>query len=313
VVRIAADLLRYRLAVEAEDDAKAPQIGNRRRWRRFSKTSTSNRVPADRGQTQRPALTRESALPLCLLYGDSMGNSERQQLVQQALDEARKANLTAARALRLAEKAAINAGVDAGSAGDVISAQRIDIVEPDGTLRLVLSNAARLPGLVLRGREFTHPGRAQQPVAGLLFFNDEATETGGLVYAGEPIEDGFSSGVQLSFDNFEQDQVIVLASSDDGSQDRFAQLEFVDRPDWSIVDAFEQTEDETPASAPELPLDASGTRRMRLAREVDGSVGLTLCDAAGRSRLVLRVDAHGDAGLVFLDEHGAVAAAYPDN
>lgn len=239
-----------------------------------------------------------------------MGTSERHTLAQEALDEARKAHATAARALRLAERAAMGAGIDVSSASEVVSAERINIVEPDGTLRLVLTSAARMPGLVLRGREFEHPGRG--PVAGLVFFNDEATETGGLIYAGESTPDGHSSGVHLSYDNFEQDQAIVLSSSDEGGAERIARLEFVDRPDWSIVDLFKPVEGQDDAPRGELPPDASGARRMRLAREVDGSVGLTLCDLAGRSRLILRVDEHGDAGLTFLDQDGAVAAVYPD-
>ena len=36
---------------------------------------------------------------------------------------------------------------------NAISAQRIDIVEPNGTLRMVISNRAKLPGVIVKGKE----------------------------------------------------------------------------------------------------------------------------------------------------------------
>jgi hypothetical protein len=56
--------------------------------------------------------------------------------------------------------------------------QRINVVEPDGTLRLVLSNHSRLPGVIVRGKERPFA----RPQAGMLFYNDEGTENGGLVF-----------------------------------------------------------------------------------------------------------------------------------
>jgi hypothetical protein len=64
------------------------------------------------------------------------------------------------------------------------------------------------------GVEYPHPGRT--PAAGLVFYNDEGTETGGLIHAGATGEPEHQSGVHPSFDNFEQDQVVVLASHDNG-------------------------------------------------------------------------------------------------
>src|SRR4030095_7417249 len=55
----------------------------------------------------------------------------------------------------------LTAFVLAGSVGaqtqsfDEINVRRINVREPDGTLRLVISNRARLPGVIERGKE--HP------------------------------------------------------------------------------------------------------------------------------------------------------------
>src|SRR5262249_9926008 len=62
-----------------------------------------------------------------------------------------------------------------------IYVQRINIVEPDGTLRMVLSCKSKAPGVIIRGKEYPHPNRK---TAGVLFFNDEGTENGGLSFGG---------------------------------------------------------------------------------------------------------------------------------
>src|SRR5690554_4138120 len=38
-----------------------------------------------------------------------------------------------------------------------IDVQRLNLREPDGTLRYVLSSSARFPGLIIRGEEHPHP------------------------------------------------------------------------------------------------------------------------------------------------------------
>jgi hypothetical protein len=60
---------------------------------------------------------------------------------------------------------------------DEINVKRINIIENDGTIRMVLSN-----------KERQHPGRIdgkdideREREAGLLFFNDEGDECGGCV------------------------------------------------------------------------------------------------------------------------------------
>src|SRR4051812_32304723 len=62
-----------------------------------------------------------------------------------------------------------------------IDVQRINVREPDGTLRMTISSAARSPGIIVKGREYRHPDRQ---AAGMLFFNEEGTENGGLIFGG---------------------------------------------------------------------------------------------------------------------------------
>src|SRR6266568_5504665 len=61
-----------------------------------------------------------------------------------------------------------------------IDVQHVNVVEPDGTLRMIISNHAKLPGIIVRGKE----ERFDRPQAGLLFYNDVGSENGGLIFGG---------------------------------------------------------------------------------------------------------------------------------
>src|SRR5215469_14156873 len=63
---------------------------------------------------------------------------------------------------------------------DVVRVHRIDVVEPDGTLRMVISNHDKLPPVIIKGKE--QKMAEARPQAGMLFYNDEGTENGGLIF-----------------------------------------------------------------------------------------------------------------------------------
>ena len=103
--------------------------------------------------------------------------------VIEALDAARTAYARASEALRAAEQVARAAGVEvAPSVVDELTVKRINVVEDDGTLRVVLGNSSIMGTMPVRGRMVDHPGRSAE--AGRLFVNDEGTECGGLAVAG---------------------------------------------------------------------------------------------------------------------------------
>src|SRR5204863_24601 len=61
-----------------------------------------------------------------------------------------------------------------------ITVERINVVDANGTLRLVIANKDRMHPGVLNGVTIDR----SRPVSGLIFFNDEGDEVGGLTYAG---------------------------------------------------------------------------------------------------------------------------------
>lgn len=183
-----------------------------------------------------------------------------------------------------------------------LTLERLRIVERDGTLRLVLGNSSVGESIPLRGGEVPHPGR--HPAAGLIFVNDEGSECGGLMWAG----DRSDAGVRMSFDSYEQNDALVVGHFDEAGQRRSI-VEFVDRPAWSLADFLYDigaagTDGERAAVQQRYFAEGAGARRMLLSREADGSVVLALCDREGRERLRLSVTSDGEPRVETLDASG---------
>lgn len=179
------------------------------------------------------------------------------------------------------------AGVLANSAStskvpdfDEITVHRINVVEPDGTLRMVISNHARFPGIIVHGKEQPF----NRPQAGMLFYNDEGSENGGLIFGGHRNAKGevVDSGGSLSFDKYDANQIVQLAGVDD-KEDRFAGLAVTD-------------------SSP----GDHNHRRIWVGRAEDGAAAVVLMDAQGKKRIVMEVGPDGTPRLSFLDAGGNV-------
>lgn len=185
-----------------------------------------------------------------------------------------------------------------------LDVERINVREPDGTLRLTISNRESFPEVPWRGGEIKHINR---DTAGILFMNDEGTESGGLVWGGYE-RDGrrYSSG-SLTFDGYEQDQTVQLVGLQDG-ETRRSGLVVTDRPEASMkLPLAEGFADLPPAEQLALGREANliGQPRAFLGRQASGASELVLRDAEGRRRLVLSVAPDGVAKIDFLDETGA--------
>jgi hypothetical protein len=158
----------------------------------------------------------------------------------------------------------------------------------------------------MHGREIPHPDRR---AAGLLFYNDEGSENGGLIIGGTRDASGARhSHESLTFDRYEQDQVVQLQASEDGA-DRFAGLSFMDRPeetmDWAAIARGEHL----PGAARDAAFaraHVGGAQRAFVGRAASGESEVVLRDGQGRKRLTLSVAADGAARIEFLDAAGKV-------
>jgi hypothetical protein len=198
-----------------------------------------------------------------------------------------------------------------------LTVQRINIIEPDGTLRMIISDKERMPGIYIENVEHL-PGH-HSSTAGMLFVNDEGSECGGLTFSGyKDAQGNIQSSGHLSFDRYLQDQVMTMTATQ--TNDQLSSLfNVLDQPSWSIeeyIALVERIEDLPPEQQQAevqafLATHDLGAHRMALGRNTDHSVGLELNDAQGRVRATLKVQADGSARLQFLDANGNVTSQFP--
>lgn len=202
-----------------------------------------------------------------------------------------------------------------------IDAERINIVEPNGMYRMVISNRPRSIGPIYKGKPFGYKGGGRP---GIIFFNDEGTENGGLTFTGSRGADGkYAASTHMSFDQFNSDQVLNLDYSDNNGR-RQVGFSVNDRADFDIYDFVKERDSimamtDTIARAAALerlraprngvPLAA---QRLFVGRDNAKSAVVNLADRDGKPRLRLVVDSTGAPRIEFLDPSGRVTYSLSD-
>ncbi|HYT77562.1 MAG TPA: hypothetical protein VEL79_22600 [Vicinamibacterales bacterium] len=198
---------------------------------------------------------------------------------------------------------------------DRISVQRLDVVDANGTLRMVISNKDHMHPGIMDGKTIDRP----RPVAGMIFFNDEGDEVGGLTYTGREANGTRHADAGLMFDQLKQDQTIGLSYTENNRR-RSAGLQVWDRSDSHLSDLIEKInaankiEDHMAREAEMAKIRASappGPRRVFVGKNADRAATVSLADANGKPRLTLTVDPTGNPRIEFLDEQGKIVARVP--
>ena len=203
---------------------------------------------------------------------------------------------------------------------DVVDAERVNIREPNGNLRLSLSNGPRSQNPLYKGQPFLYTGRHRP---GIIFFNDEGTENGGLLIIGQRDSLGRVNALgHLSLDQYNQDQVFVIQYAERNGKRRVG-MQINDRHDTSIYDWSVQRDSltklpDSPAKAEALrrlqsgsPTDPRVAERIYLGRDTTKTAVINLSDKWGKPRLRLSVDSLGTARVDFLDAQGRVTFSLP--
>src|SRR5215475_11935427 len=115
-----------------------------------------------------------------------------------------------------------------------IDVERINIVEKDGKLKLVISNSERQHPGVVDGKTLS---RTRSP--GILFFNEKGDECGGLSFDGNQKDGAANAGALLAFDRFRQDQTVGIQYGESNGQ-YYAGLRVWDRPDTSLGEVIDK-------------------------------------------------------------------------
>jgi hypothetical protein len=208
-----------------------------------------------------------------------------------------------------------------------IDVERINIVEKDGTVKMILTNVNRFPngktkvnGLVVN--------EDRKKRSGMLFFNEEGIECGGFIYDGKKTKDGHASGLSLTYDQYDGDQVMQLLTQDVGKGDqRFvgSTLAFNDRPakesqekTMELMKELEKIGKEDPERAKQKYKEyeakglLGGVPRVMLGKSRSLNNGLFLFDDKGSPKAMFYVDKNNQAKLDFYDDQGKVIASFPE-
>jgi hypothetical protein len=199
---------------------------------------------------------------------------------------------------------------------DEISVQRVNVVDANGTLRMVISNQDRMHPGAMDGKVIDRP----RPVAGMLFFNDVGDEVGGLTFTGQEAGGKGRANAGLMFDQWKQDQTIGIEYTEENGE-RSAALRVWDRSETQRLtelierlNAANALKDEAARASAVRAARAQaqpGRQRLFVGKDRDRASVVGLADASGKPRLVLKVAADGAASIEFLNAEGKVTRRLP--
>lgn len=196
-----------------------------------------------------------------------------------------------------------------------IDVERINIVEQDGKLRMVISNQERQhPGIVngkIIERKFPRP-------PGMIFFNHLGDEMGGLIFGDNGGNGHFGS---LTWDKVRNDQTMGFRhlESDNGTYQ--TGLEMWQQPNIAsdimnakLEEAYKITDETKRKAAIQVMIDKGelATNRLFLGKRRDNSNELVMNDVKGKPRIRMQVAPDGTPKLDFLDEAGKVIYSLPE-
>ena len=192
-----------------------------------------------------------------------------------------------------------------------ITVERINVVEKDGRTRLVIAGSDRQADTVINGHVL---GAGRKRPAGMIFFNDEGDEDGGLIYSGEK----GNASASLTFDQYKQDQTLQLVYSESGGR-RATGFKIMDRATMPMDEFFDKYNaaqqlpagTERTAALAAIGATDNGASRVFVGKDLDGSSTITLGDQHGKPRLRMTVEANGAPSIQFLDDAGRVTTQLP--
>ena len=193
-----------------------------------------------------------------------------------------------------------------------ITTERLNIVGKDGNKYVVLSNPEKQALATINGKPI-NPEETERNTAGLLFFNEDGDEIGGLVYGIDSTE----SYQLLTFDQRKNDQIMTLRKDEyleDGKWKKQYGLLLQDRSEKqsnviiselnkirNIADTvLRKKEYEKFYNHP----DNLAPHRLFIGKTYSENVGLFLMDKNNKPRLKIFLDENGAPHIESFDENG---------
>lgn len=179
------------------------------------------------------------------------------------------------------------ARVDTDARFDRIMVEAIDIVDPDGTVRMTIGNRTNFPPARYRGQEIE---RSIDDAVGLVFYEANGDEAGGLIQAS--LRDQNQSALILDYTHQITDGIGLIKQEGADGEEWRAGLFISDRRPYVTG-----------------PLTSSqGVERILLSNS-NQDAALVISDPAGNPRIRIGVDRDGVAFMIILDKDGEIVSS----
>jgi len=190
-----------------------------------------------------------------------------------------------------------------------IDVERINVVEKNGDLKLVISNSEQQHNGIINGK----PLPERQRPAGMIFFNSKGDECGGLIYDAMDQE----AGLILSVDQYREDQIMQLQyyEKPDLKKRKYG-LQLWDYPKENSYDARMealkalnklQTKKERNTAYKKMQKDSlMSNERMFVGKKLNNDYGMFINDDSGKPRIKIYIDKNNQPKIEFLNEEGNV-------
>jgi hypothetical protein len=190
-----------------------------------------------------------------------------------------------------------------------LNVEKLNIVEPDGTVKMTLFNSRNIPSLIMEGEDILPGHRVNDGVSGAMFYNNEGDECGGLIYGSSKDEDGnVSMGMSLTFDQYKQDQVVQISLMENNNKQKYG-ISIYDRPKTHIKDTLSMVEKlkiEQELSKKQKILEElshNNQKRLFIGKDLDGIIKSSLYDSKGKERIRIYIDNNDEPHVEVLDEN----------
>ncbi|MFD2917759.1 hypothetical protein [Psychroserpens luteus] len=197
---------------------------------------------------------------------------------------------------------------------DELIVKKITVIGEDNLPRMVLSNESRQHPGRMNGKEWE---KRERP-SGLIFFNNQGDECGGLVYQTKEKDGKVMSGMSFTMDNYKDDQVLQILNDEyykDGkayikrgiSINQFPVGSNVDeRNDKLKVLRMIEDKKERKEKINELMEKEGSVNRLFIGKTKGNSSGLFLSGPDGSPKMMIYVDDKGEPKIQTFGEDGEI-------
>lgn len=195
---------------------------------------------------------------------------------------------------------------------DEIEVKKITVLGEDNLPRMVLSNETRQHSGRINGKEME---KRERP-SGIIFFNNQGDECGGIVHQTK-IKDGkILSGMSFTMDNYNDDQVIQILNDEYYADGKAYIQRGININQYPVGSNLEERnkkiaeinkiadKNERNQKMNELWEKEGSVNRLFIGRTKGNSSGLFLSGPDGKPKMMIYVDEYGNPKITTMNEKG---------